>query len=101
MPGNVQAGRIGVEIGEVPGEPFDRAPHFIDNPVHSRRRGQRVFDHRQIDADWAAATLGQEGVILLVAVRQLPVAAMDEGQGRGTGAGGEEQVDPLARGAPP
>src|ERR1700730_14329264 len=75
-------------------EPLHGALYFCDDAVEPRRRRQRVFNDGKIDTQRQQA-LGKEGESFLVV--HLPVAAVDEREGRGFGRGSEEQIEPLAR----
>ena len=77
------------------GEPLHRAAHLSNDAIEPRRRGQRVFDDREIDPERKQA-LGEEGEILLVV--HLPIAAVDKRKRGRLRIGGEKQIEPLARG---
>src|SRR5262245_61825272 len=79
------------------GEPPDGAAHLADNAIEPGRRGQRVFDDREIDPE-RKEPLGEEGETLLYDIVYLPIAAVDERQRRRVRIGGQKQIEPLARG---
>jgi hypothetical protein len=56
------------------GEPPHRTAYLGNDAIEPRRRGQRIFDEREIDPERKQA-LGEESEILLVV--HLPIAAVD------------------------
>src|SRR5438270_14084300 len=76
------------------GEPPHRTAYLADNAIEPRRRGQRVFDDREIDPERKQA-LGEEGKTLLVV--HLPIAAVDKHKRGRLRIGREKQIEPLAR----
>src|SRR5215831_20761676 len=79
------------------GEPPDGAAHLVDNAIEPGRRGQRVFDDREIDPE-REQCLGEEGETLLYEIVYLPIPAMDKCKRRRLRMGSKKQIEPLARG---
>jgi len=79
------------------GEPPHGAAYLGNNAIEPGRRGQRVFDDREIDPERDQA-LGEEGETLLYEIVYLPIAAVDERQRRRVRIGGKKEIEPLARG---
>ena len=94
VPADEHATGITPELLGVLDDPRDRFPYFGDDLVEPRRRRQRVFDHRQVEARREDA-LAQEGVRLLVV--RLPVAAVDVDERGRRRPAAREEVQTLPR----
>jgi hypothetical protein len=90
---DLKARWIGAVIGEMLSKPQRSAAYFGDDAIEPRRWGQRILDERKVDSVRQHA-FGENGALLIV---YLPVAAVDKGQGRRHGIGGEKQIEPFAR----
>src|SRR6516164_10231542 len=97
MSRDVQPVRVGAIFGEMLGQPLHRTAHLCNDVMEPRRRGQRVFDDREIDPE-REQCLGEEGETLLYEIVYLPIAAVDERKRERLRIGGEKQIEPLARG---
>src|SRR5262252_2228041 len=89
--------RVGAVLAKMFGEPPDGAAHLVDNTIEPGRRGQGVFDDREIDPERKQG-LGEEGEILLYDIVYLPITAVDKGKRRRLRVGGENKIEPLAWG---
>src|SRR5476649_2413341 len=74
-------------------QPCDRSPDLGDDLAHGRGRRERVLDQRNVDV-MRERTCRDEGIRLFVV--QLPIPAMQVGEGGAPPGSGMEEIQPLA-----